>query len=212
MNYYGIADILYFVSEYLFLIVGLLAILKQVRTKKALVISIYLIVMAMLLLTSTILAQKNINNLLVYNIMGVFELVCVYFLYQKEAISKYWRYVIPVLVLANIYSTFFVFTPWSLNSYGMALSQLAVILMGCNYSFRLITELKVKKLSKHPFYFIHLGFIIYASGCLFINLMSEKIVSEETNDFFHNAWILECIFNIIRLSFISYGLILLRRE
>lgn len=200
----------YDASEYAYFPVAVLALIIWLRTSQYFYLFLLLAIVAVLRIISIQMADNYINTMYLYHIIGFVELVLIYLLYSKY-ISKVWKYVVSVFGVLYLFNSLFIVSFYEPNSVGLALVQLLILLFGLNYLKELYQKAEITHLKKSSFFFINSGFIIYAAGSFFVNLMSSKIVNASTNDFFNNAWIMEAGFRIIELILIIYGLILVKR-
>jgi hypothetical protein len=82
--------------------------------------------------------------------------------------------------------------------------------MGLAVFHRLFVSLEVIHLEKDATFVITSGWMIYFAGALFTYIFSSRILSGQTGDFFHNAWIIQSFSNILKNLIVSYGLWLVR--
>jgi hypothetical protein len=200
----------YDISEYVYIPVAIFSCIIFLRTSQYFSLLLMLIIVTGIRIVSIQMADNNINTMYLYHVIGFVELILVYWLYNKY-ISKIWKYMVPIFGVLYLFNSLFMVSLNEPNSLGLALVQFIILLFGLNYLKELYQKAEITSLKKDSFFFINSGFIIYAAGSFFVNLMSSKIVNASTNDFFHNAWIMEAGFGIIRLLLITYGLILTLR-
>ncbi|MCH2225642.1 MAG: hypothetical protein MK066_12800 [Crocinitomicaceae bacterium] len=151
------------------------------------------------------------NNLFIYQLIGLVELIGAFFIYRNRVSDK-WKNIIFLTTIFYLVSSVFIVSIWSLNSIGLAMVQLAIIGLGINYLWNLYRSKSLKLLNKVPFFWINTAFILYASGSFFFHLMSAKVNMETNDSLFNNAWILEAGFGILRLLIICYTFIFIIRE
>ncbi|MDG1332299.1 MAG: hypothetical protein P8P74_08205 [Crocinitomicaceae bacterium] len=198
------------ISEYSYLLVGIFAFIAWKKFGQFQLLWVFLLLAGAIRVTTIFLAEHYQNTHPYYHLLGLIELTLIYLIYSKQGVSKKWNYVILAAASAYIANSVFIRSLYEMNSFALALVQIVILSLGFNYMYRLYAS--PKRFESSPFFYINAGFMFYAVGSFFVNLLSSKIVSQSTNDFFHNAWILESFSAIIRLSIISYGLTLLYRE
>jgi hypothetical protein len=200
----------YDISEYVYIPVAIFSCIVFLRTSQYFSLFLMLVIVTGIRITSIKMADNDINTMYLYHVIGFVELILVYWLYNKY-ISKIWKYMVPVFGVLYLFNSLYIVSLNEPNSSGLAFVQFIILLFGLNYLKELYQKAEITSLKKDSFFFINSGFIIYAAGSFFVNLMSSKIVNASTNDFFNNAWIMEAGFGIIRLLLITYGLILTLR-
>lgn len=204
---------LYDASEYAVLIAGILGAFVFFLKGKLGALTTFLIVTGLIRVISIFLAEKIINTMPLYHLLGGLELIFVFFIYRKEGIANWWRYVILIALFLYASNSFLLSSLKDANNWGLSFVQCIILILGFNYLFVLMKEQRVKELSKESFFYINAGFMMYAGSSFFITLLSSEIISKpDENSFFHNSWILEAIFGIIRILFFVYAYILIIRE
>ncbi|MFK7787854.1 MAG: hypothetical protein AB8B56_22215 [Crocinitomicaceae bacterium] len=198
------------ISEYSYLLVGVFAFVTWMKFKKFKLLWIFLLLSGSIRIITIVLAEHYLNTHLFYHLLGLLELIFIYWIYSKEGISKKWFYLILFGAAAYCVNSVFIRSLFEMNNFALAIVQIIILGLGFNYTLRLYSS--ARRFENSSFFYINAGFVFYAVGAFFVNLLSSKIVSESTNDFFHNAWILESFSALIRLLLITYGLILLIRE
>jgi hypothetical protein len=204
--------LLYDISEYAYGVVGILALWKLLRTKKYFHLTLFLLVVAALRIASIYLADEGMNTMPIYHFIGLLELTFAYFIYIKHDISKYWKYTIALLCIFYILNSATIISLTKMPSFALALVQLTILGLGINCLHSLYTKSEIKNLSKQPFFYINAGFMIYAAGSFFVNLMSSEIIKDGRDDFFHNAWIIEALVGIVRLLLIAFAFRFVKRD
>lgn len=198
------------ISEYAYLLVAAFAFVTWLKFDRFKLLWIFLLLSGGIRVLTIFLAKEYINTHPYYHLLGLLELILVYWIYAREDISPKWRYFVPIAILAYLFNSIFIRSPYEMNSFALALVQITILSFGINYTYKhYATTNTVKNTS---FFYISTGFMFYAVGSFFVNLLSSKIVSQSTNDFFHNAWVLEAFSALLRLSLISYGISLVYRE
>jgi len=211
MEFRDLTIAIYDISEYSYLLVGLYALWKSWTTKKYCWLTTFFLSTGLIRTASVFMADEELNTMYLYHLIGFLELLFAYVIYRKY-IQKWWSTFVIGIALFYLSNSLFFTSIFEANSVGLTFIQLVVLLFGLNYLFLLYRSGDEENLSKSAFFFFNAGFMIYAAGSFFVNLMSSKIVSASTNDFFNNAWIIEAFVAMIRLLCFSFGLYLVKRE
>lgn len=202
---------LYDISEYAYLLVGLFALWKSLRSGQFWCLTLFLLSVGTIRTVSVYLANAEQNTMYLYHIIGFLELFFAYAVYRNK-ISKKWLPIVSVLLIAYALNSTLVVSVFAANNIGWALVQLSVLLFGLSYLVSLYRATKETELDRSPFFYFNAGFMMYASGSFFVNLLSSEIVSASTNDFFNNAWIIEACVALVRLVFFSVGFYLVKHD
>ena len=170
------------------------------------VLGIFFLISGSTKIYTLITAVMHIHNLPAYHVLAFLEIIFVYSFYRLLSTKKLDFVGISglfVLYLANtgiqnINNTF--------NSNTWTLTVLLIMLIGLTHFYRIYrNEEDTTPLEKRPDFIMTTGWLIYASGSLFTYLMGTDILSGTADGFFKNAWIFECISNIIKNILICYG-------
>lgn len=138
-------------------------------------------------------------------------LACMYQLYLRNIFH---RYLIPVIILAfslySIINSLLIRSVFVFNAYARAIENLLIIILALAYFYKMLIELKVRYLEKHPMFWINSGVLIYFSGSLFLFIFSNysilyKSISQLT-------WISHAFLNISTNIFYAIGLWLSRQN
>lgn len=171
------------------------------------VLGVFLIISAALKTISVVTAKMSINNMPLYHLMAVSEIVILYCFYSRMMFNKIYVWVAVAFLLLNVFNTLFVQNIHAFNSYSWAENMILLIIIGVSYLFSLyMDETNYTPLEERPEFIITAGMLIYAAGSLFTYLMGTAILSGKAAGFFHNAWIFICVTNLLKNILISYGL------
>lgn len=195
--------LLYDISELLFVPVSLLAVIALLLKVRIPYLLLFLVLNMVLRTASVYMADAMINTMPVYHVLGAVDLVLCFLIYRVH-VSNRWTIAVAIVLLLYVFNSVALTSVFESNSVGLTAVQFFILLLGFNYLSALYKEGSAE-LEKEGFFWMNAGFMIYAAGAFFVNLMSSKIVSKETNDLFHNAWIIEAIVGILRLFLIAFG-------
>lgn len=171
----------------------------------------FFIIAAPLKIISMITAMLVINNMIVFHVLALVEVLVLYCFYSRIIFNKPPNVgVIIGLVLINLTNTLFNEGILDFNSTAWAIDILFLLFLGLRYMYKVYDDLEIIQLSKSPRFIINTGLMIYFSGSLFTYILGSKILSKESPDFYNNAWIIQSMANTCKNIVISYGLWLAR--
>jgi hypothetical protein len=199
-------------SDYATAATGIFVYLFTYGKPKYYWLSAFLLITGALRITSLILADYDIYNMPVYHLMGCVELICVYAIYRRKGIDRFWDLSMLGIVITYILNSLFIQSLFEVNNLALALSQLFILILGFHFLAGIYQQSEVPFIGKYPFFYINAGFLVYAAGTFFVYLLSSKILGHRATSFFHNTWILEAVFNLFKLSLICTGVIYTKRE
>lgn len=203
--------ILYDISEFAYLFVGIYALMKSLRTGKYSWLAYFLVIVGTIRVASIFMADKEINTMCLYHLIGGLDLFFAFMIYHRK-IAKSWKGITIGLLVLYVLNSVFLSSLSEANNIGLALIQVTVLLFSFSYMYKVYKEAKEINLGRDAFFYFNAGFMIYASGSFFVNLLSSQIGSQSTNDFFNNAWIIEAIAALVRLVFFVIGLQFVKNE
>lgn len=131
------------------------------------------------------------NNLFILNLETVFETALVGLIYYScfsNAVSR--RMIVGggVLTIGVILLTY---TPDKLSLPSLLLFRVYCTIASLAYFNKILTDLRIRNILKHPLFWFSSGLLIYVLGTFFTSLFSEfifdpKTVPDETFDFYWN--------------------------
>ena len=147
------------------------------------------------------------NNMILFHLLAIVEVVVLYYFYHRIIFNRSPKLlVIAVLILINVANSMFNEGIMEFNSTAWSLDIIFLLSLGLMYLYRVYQDLESVPLDRSPLFIINTGLLLYFSGSLFTYILGSKILSKESQDFFHNAWIIQSLANIIKNVAISYGL------
>ncbi|NII27008.1 hypothetical protein HB364_18095 [Pseudoflavitalea sp. X16] len=180
------------------------------------IITIHVLVAAVTELAATLLWHYRINNLFLLHIYTVEECGMLLWFY-----SYLWRERIPLRVFLYVFLSFLVFAvinsmllqPLTQNN-TYARSIEAVIMIACAIAFfyKMLSEARIHKPERSPYFWINTGLLIYFSGSLLLFTLSNYIRGPEYKQLRMDIWTLHAFFNILLYTFITIGLWKQRRK
>lgn len=202
-------------SDYVVFALAILSLLTFKKNSFFKILTIYCFSLSAVLLLSTVLAIQEFNNLFLYHIIGLIEMVFAFLLYRKLGLEPVWNYILVFFITLYLVDSVIVFSSGGeeMNNLGMALCMLFVLLLGVNYIWKLYSEEKVVQISRHPLFYISAGFIFYAAGSFFGYLMITKLfVKEVPVNNFLISWIIISGFVYVKFVLIGIGILFARNE
>ncbi len=151
-------------------------------------------------------AQMGIYNMPAYHLLAFLEVAAVYIFYRMLANQKPNIWFIAAVFLVYCANTLIQNVVHTFNSNTWTLTSLIILYTGLAYFYRLYEfDVDDTPLEKRSDFIITAAWLIYASGSLFTYIMGTDILSGQPTGFFKNAWIFQCVSNIIKNVLISYG-------
>lgn len=208
------------VSDYVILVVALVAFFRRNVSSFFYLLFLYCTVIGSLQLTTTILAENHISNWFVYQILGLTELVFVFYLYRKMGLRlSVSTILVPMLIIYFadvvwvIYSDYHSLmenpnTPvYFVNNLGLSLVMLYTIVLGFLFLWRTYLKGDVEDIGKYPYFYISAGFSCYAAGAFFFYLLSSRLVPRiDSPTLFYYSWIVVTFFIYLKSILLLVGL------
>jgi hypothetical protein len=125
-------------------------------------------------------AHKYHNNLFVFSIYAVIDTLIIFYFIQQFLQQKKVKLVFTLLI-----STYFIFSLWSMLTFGferfnsiqLAFGALFVILLILYFFFEIFYYETIADLIKFPAFWIASIWLVYYSGTLFLNLLFNEIIN-----------------------------------
>ncbi len=201
-------------SDYLVIPVAVCSLLTIRRNSYFQVLSIYLVVLLPLMIASKITADYKIANYYLYHIIGLTELVFTFLLYRSLGLKKRWNGVFGIILVVYLVDSIYLFAKGreEINSIGLSLCMLFMMVLGFNFIWKLYQEEKVEYLGFYPYFYISGGLTVFASGAFFGYLLIARMTDEVTpeENFFY-SWIIISGFNYIKFILIVLGIFVERK-
>lgn len=192
--------------------VAVIAFKKQVAPLKTL--SFLLFAGIVVEIFARILIHYKQPNLPLLHVYVVVEFILIGWMYQLYLHKLYSRYVIPVIIVAfslfSIINSVFIQSIFTFNSHARAIENLLIIILALSYFYKMLKELKVRYLEKHPMFWINSGILIYFSGSLFLFIFSNYGIIDKS--IARLTWIFHAFLNIFINIFYAIGLWLSREN
>jgi hypothetical protein len=176
----------------------------------------YLLLMSLFkTLTFLMISIKgHVNTYWLYHIMALVEVICLYFyLMPSLPLKRSLMYgVISAVVLFNLANSLYIQNINEFNSNAWSINTILLIAVALYYLFNFFSKLDLLEFEKSPTFMITTGLLIYFSGSLFLYIVSSKVLSQQAQGFFYNAWLIHSCSDIIKSILLTFGLWLAKRK
>ncbi|SFB50574.1 hypothetical protein [Algoriphagus aquimarinus] len=170
----------------------------------------YLFIIGILKTITLVLLVYNgvFNTMQFYHLMACVEVTFLFvYLTRYFGLKKSSKIMIVVLLLLmNFCNTLFFQGILVFNSNAWAMNTIILTGLGLSSLGLLFKDLESIALEKSPQFLIITGLLLYFSGSLFLYIVSSEVLSKEANGFFHNAWLIRSMADIIKSFILTYGL------
>lgn len=205
-------------SYYFVLLVGIISLIRFKVSKFFKLLAFYCIVQGFLYILTSIFAVHFMNNWPIYHVIGAIDILFAYLLFRELGMAQKWTLVFWIFLMGYFSNLIFVYyrdfkilnanplaEAYFVNSLGLAISLLFVLLLGINFLWKIYSEEKIVELEKYPHFYIVGGFSIFAGGAFFIYLFSASFMPSNIQESMsYYSWIF-----IAGLTFIKYSMILI---
>lgn len=161
-----------------------------------------------------ILSAYKLNNLWIYHLIGLVELILIQGFYKRLHLQRWVNVVFSIVLIYYLFDSFFIESLLEMNALGRSISTL--YLLALNLYFYLYTYQKeeIFEVSKSLVFFFNVGLTFYLAGSFFAFLMSNEIMftSTDTSDFFYHGWVLHSMAQVMKNLIIGVALIKLRKR
>lgn len=162
---------------------------------------------ALLKLVTLITAEFQVNNMPLFHLLAMVEISILYVFYCILLGGRISYAILALLVISNLANALFIQDIFMFNSIAWTVNMMILLAIGFYYLANVYhKDDDNTPLEGRPDFIITAGWLIYAAGSLFTYLMGTEILSGKAEGFFHNAWLFQCISNIVKNVFVSYGL------
>ncbi|MFK8105333.1 MAG: hypothetical protein AB8G15_22665 [Saprospiraceae bacterium] len=196
-------------SVFLALLPALVALLNWKNLNHAQRLLSNLVFVAVLTeLFAYLLARMEVNNLFISHIFTIVEYLLLSLIYRKALSS-----VIPTkvfnltMLLFLLYATFngiWVESLTKFNGLSRAVSSLIILFYALAYFYKLLKEVKIKRLETEALFWLSVGLLLYFSANFFIFIFSNYIQPSVKLSF--TFWGIHAILNITRYIFYTIAL------
>lgn len=195
-------------SDYSDLVSLSLLLLVRVKIRASRYILFYLMVNAILHALTIFLAVQGKNNMWVYHLIGLSELILVFAYYRRilQFGATLNSLFISVVVLYFIDSLFLT-SLGVINHIGRSTELLFIVILCLYFFYKLYDSESLKNPLLSIDFWITSGLLIYSSGGFFGFLLSYESLFNEQNswDFRYGTWIILALVQTAKAVIISYG-------
>ncbi len=175
----------------------------------------YSSVLFLLYLVADFLSSSGTNNMWVYHLIGLFELIALSFYYHSQVRqSKVLKIIFLVVISFYLVDSVFISGIKAMNSIGRSLSTLFLIGLNMNYYFELYKSESIIKLNLFIPFWYNAALSFYLSFSFFAFLLSNQFLVENYNmyDLFYHGWTFHSIGIIIKNLIMGIALIKLGKR
>lgn len=150
------------------------------------------------------------SNEIVYDLFTLFEfIILVYVLLKELKPAKIETWLLAIyLSFISLWCYEFFFTTNTLISY--SIEALVIISLSVYYFYKVFMDMEIVKLTKHYFFWINSGFLIYFTATFFVMLF-EEFIREGSQEMTHFLWVIQLISNIIFSTLLIIGICKVKR-
>ena len=169
---------------------------------------IFLILISLITeLISLILLYNYINNMFVFNIYGIIEVILLIEFYKRFLNqffqSKVHLILIALFTLLFVYNTFLSHKFKNIDIISTSIESIIFILYALISFYFILKNLVFENLYHTPFFWINTAFLLYFSGNLFLFTFSSYLENHEST--YVKLYLIHSILNILTYILISIG-------
>lgn len=175
---------------------------------------IYLITFQALHFTSIYTGIQGENNMWVYKLIGLVELISISLWYLSRRSTTTLKFFFALVIIVYLILSYYFSPAGSINSLGLSLSTLFLISLSLAYFFWLYeTKENVDLLLFFPFW-VNSAFLIYLSSSFFAYLFSYEALfnTPDVSNLLRYSWVLHSMGNIVKCVILSVGLIVCKKS
>lgn len=169
----------------------------------------YLITVILIQIGATILVRYHQNNLRLLHLLTVLEFALITWFYYEALEGLLKRKTALALVglfsAAAILNSVFFQALTTFNTNARSLEGVLVIILALMCFYKILSEMKIKKLGQYPVFWINTGFLLYYSGGVLLFGFSNYLLkfNKPINMY---VWALHGLFSALLYVFIAVGL------
>jgi hypothetical protein len=178
-------------------------------TREYKVITLHLLIVVVLSGIAVLLWLMKHNNLPLLHLYTIAEFLMVSWFYSiilKDFVPA--RLILAVciaFVVFAVLNSIFIQSWFTFNTFPRSVESLWIIGLSLITYYKMLSELKIRKMERSPVFWINTGFFVYFSGALFLFSLSNYILSlnHRLNIY---IWTIHAILSILLYLFIFLGL------
>lgn len=173
------------------------------------VLGLHLLVVAIFSSVAVLLSTTGRNNLPLLHIYTICEFIMISWFYsivlRGYLPSKVLAWIAVIFTVFALLNSIFLQSWYTFNTIPRSIEGLLVILLSLVCYYRMLSEMKIRKMERSPIFWINTGFLFYFSGALFLFMLSNYILplNHQLNIF---IWTIHACFSIMLYLFIFLGL------
>ncbi|CAN5340370.1 hypothetical protein BH09BAC4_BH09BAC4_25750 [soil metagenome] len=147
--------------------------------------------------------------LYVQNLEAIIETIIVGFIFLYSFDNSLYKKLLIVLTIICAAITIIFYKSTDVSSISLSAFRLFSIILSLSYFNKVLTDMRVKSITRHSMFWFTAGLLIYAAGTFFIVLFSEywyKDINKVPAEVFDKYWNASQILFIIFGLFSAYGL------
>lgn len=178
------------------LLIGIIRYRKLGSDQRLLVL--LLIITAIVELTSRILWTLKANNMPLFHVFAIVEVLILLSIYRlnfdSPPIKNTIQYVKIALGVFAVINVAFLQKLTTFNSNALTLNSVVLICCGVGYFYQLLRNITIEHLEKNPMFWINVGVLVYFSSSIILFHVSNRLIPEDlvTRGV---AWGIHAIFN-----------------
>jgi hypothetical protein len=145
-----------------------------------------------------------VNNLFLLHFYTVFDFIMMTLIFRSYLPRNYVKWSIVLFSVAALANSIFVERLATFNVVARSVEAFIVICYVMRYFWATLSEMKIKRLEKQPFFWISCGALLYYAAGFFIFIFSADILPYE--NLWFTYWGIHAIFTILLYLFYSVAL------
>lgn len=192
-------------------LIPILSILILRNDSKYQFLCYWLLTSAIILISTYFIAEKSINNLMLYNLYGILELLFVGRLITINIRSSIT--LITILQLAGIIiGVYFLSSePNGFNSLARSISNFILIITCYYYLFDLFKNQNINLKRSISFWFV-VSYLVYFSSSFFTHLLLSEVLATKQTNLFYNSWTITSTTFILKNIVLAVALFKIKKD
>ena len=169
----------------------------------------YLVAIVVIEIGATVMVKYHQNNLRLLHLLTILEFALIAWFYYEVLEGLLKRKIILAIVglfsTAAIINSVFFQALTTFNTNARSLEGVLVIIFALLCFYKILSEMKIKRLDQEPVFWINTGFLLYYSGGVLLFAFSNYLLkfNKPINMY---VWALHALFSTLLYVFIAVGL------
>jgi hypothetical protein len=159
---------------------------------------------------SQVTARLHMPNLYILHMYTIIEFNIIALFYLRFFGDFYPRWLVPGLMVCftvfAILNSIFLQPITGFNTYARGTVGVLTIMLALLCFYKMLIELRTKRLDQHPVFWINTGFLLYFSGNLFFFILNNALLKEPNQSLSFMSWGLSSLLMALLYLFIGVGL------